>query len=226
MTFNFNERTFSSTTIQTTTQEKIVADASRRLETIATQAMESKYWAGHNAADIQQLYRDLYNLGDLVKAHYFVEFKPHNNNDTRLFPLFEDNLSGFLVTETNLPIFQADYEQNKVGPLFFNTLNGIQIPDLQMSMIETKDARIMLSMQQWRELMVNDDGSLNPPASYAMEITIGMFSRQFGLEYKPYQNTYLVGPLLGGIDDLAARSYESSTIPLSFTNLRPYFLNQ
>ncbi|MFV8194570.1 hypothetical protein [Acinetobacter soli] len=53
-----------------------------------------------------------------------------------------------------------------------------------------------------------------------------MFSRQFGLEYKPYQNTYLVRPLLGGIDDLAARSYESTTIPLSFTNLRPYFLNQ
>jgi hypothetical protein len=196
-----------------------------KLETITVQASGSKkLWAGHSAAEAQQLYRELYDLGDIVSAHYFVEMNPYNDNDTKDLRFFDDQLTGYLATETNLSVIEADYEQVKVGAFYFNTLSGVQDPDIQLTLLETKDARILTSFMQWREMMVNNDGTLNPPASYAMEITVGLFSRELGLEDKPFDRTFLVAPTLASLDNLASNNFESLRVPVTLKVLRPFSL--
>ncbi|MBJ9425134.1 hypothetical protein [Acinetobacter seifertii] len=220
MAFKFNEVNASQGSV------KKAKAVSAKMDTITTKAQSYQYWAGFNAAEAQQLYRELYDLGDIVTAHYFVLMKPHNENETKNLAFFTDNLTGYLVTETNLSVIEAEYEQVKAGAFYYNSLSGFQEPDLQLTFVETKDTRILNSFLQWRELMVNDDGSLNPPASYAMEITVGLFSREFGMSYKPFEKTYLVAPTLSAIDNLVSNNYESLRVPAALKVLRPYSLTE
>lgn len=220
MAFKFNEVNVAKRS------EKNTQVVTAKMNTITTKAQSYKYWAGFNAAEAQQLYRELYDLGDIVTAHYFVLMKPYKNNATANLPFFSDSLTGYLVTETNLSVIEAEYEQVKVGAFYYNALSGFQEPDLQLTFVETKDTRILNSFLQWRELMVNDDGSLNPPASYAMEITVGLFSREFGMNYKPFEKTYLVSPTLNAIDNLVSNNYESLRVPAALKVLRPFSLTE
>ncbi len=220
MAFKFNEVNVANRA------DKNTQVVTAKMNTIKTKAQSYRYWAGFNAAEAQQLYRELYDLGDIVTAHFFVLMKPHKDNATANLAFFNDSLTGYLVTETNLSIIEAEYEQVKVGAFYYNTLSGFQEPDLQLTFVETKDTRILNSFLQWRELMVNDDGSLNPPASYAMEITVGLFSRELGLNYKPFEKTYLVAPTLNAIDNLVSNNYESLRVPAALKVLRPFSITE
>ena len=168
--------------------------ANAKLKTIHTQAMSNKRWFGYGVAEFKQLYSDLYDLGQILSANFYVEFEPYDNNSTAHLPLFADNLSGFLVSESNLPILQAEFEPVKIATMQHNQITGITEPELQLNFIETKDGRIMNSIIDWRDLMVNSDGTLNPSASFAMWVTIGVFSKDHGLDYKPFSRRSLVAP--------------------------------
>nr|WP_314367415.1 hypothetical protein [uncultured Acinetobacter sp.] len=193
-----------------------------RLDTISTRAnLERQYWAGHTAADASQVFSSLYDLGDIVKAHYIVKFSPYNDNDTKNLPLFDDELSSYLVTETNLPVLMATYNEVQIGGYYYRSLQTMSEPDLQMTLLETKDARILNSMRLWRELAVNDDGTFNLPAHYAMEVSIGVFGRGNGREDTAFERTFIIGPNLAAIDDLASSEFSSLEIPITMTPLRP-----
>lgn len=196
--------------------------ARSQLETIhLTASTEKKYWAGHSAAEISQIFSSIYDLGDIVKAHYVVQFAPYNNNQTKTLPLFDDSLTTYLVTETNLPVIAATYNEVQIAGYFYRALQTMTEPDLQMTLLETKDARILNSMRLWREMAVNDDGTFNPPSTYALEVSIGVFTRDNGRSDKPFERTFLVGPNLAAIDDLMASEIRSLEVPVTLTPLRP-----
>lgn len=196
-----------------------------KLKTIVVTAkrLQSKPWFGFSLDEYASKYREIYNLGQILSCNYFVNFEPYNNNVTQNLPLFDDGLSGFLVTETNLPIIDAQFEEVKTGSFTTKHLDGVTIPDLQMNFHETKDGRIANSFRHWLGLMVNPDGTQNCPAYYQMRVTIGYFGRLHGLDDKPYQQSFLVAPSQSMIDGLAAASVsETLVIPGTFTIMRSY----
>jgi hypothetical protein len=65
MAFKFNEVNVANRADKNT--QVITA----KMNTIKTKAQSYRYWAGFNAAEAQQLYRELYDLGDIVTAHFF-----------------------------------------------------------------------------------------------------------------------------------------------------------
>lgn len=193
------------------------------LEVNKSMAQINKRYFGHTAEEFKQLYEDLYGLGQILSANYFVKFEAYRNNSTQNLPFMQDGLTPYLVTETNLPILQAEFETIKVATMQINHLTGISEPDLQMTILETADGRIINSLLDWRDLMVNDDGTVNPPASYAMRVTVGLFSKDFGLDYKPVERQYLVGPSLASLDALNANGVsELAQIPLTLSVLRNF----
>ena len=197
--------------------------ANAKLETIHTQAMSNKRWFGHGVAEFKQLYSDLYDLGQILSANFYVEFEPYDNNSTAHLPLFADNLSGFLVSESNLPILQAEFEPVKIATMQHNQITGITEPELQLNFIETKDGRIMNSIIDWRDLMVNSDGTLNPSASFAMCVTVGVFSKDHGLDYKPFSRRFLVAPSMASVDSLTGQGVsEVLQVPLTLQPLRNF----
>ncbi len=204
-------------------KDRLSRIAQEKLETISTQAMRKQQWFGHSAEDFKQLYLEIYGLGQLLNANYFVEFEAYEDNATANLPLFADGLSGYLVSQTNLNLLQAEFEQVKVGTMQSNHFVGISEPDLQLSLIETADARFMNTIMDWRDLMVNPDGTANEPANYAMIITIGMFSRDFGLQYKPFSRRFIVGPSQSSKDDLTGQgTSEVAEVPFTLTVLRNF----
>lgn len=202
---------------------KLVQRADAKMETIHTQAMSNKRWFGHGVAEFKQLYSDLYDLGQILSANFYVEFEPYNNNDTAHLPLFADGLSGFLVSESNLPILQAEFEPVKIATMQHNQITGITEPELQLNFIETKDGRIMNSIIDWRDLMINPDGTVNPSASFAMWVTIGVFSKDHGLDYKPFSRRFLVAPSMSSVDSLTGQGVsEVLQVPLTLQPIRNF----
>ena len=202
---------------------KLVQRADAKMETIHTQAMSNKRWFGHGVAEFKQLYSDLYDLGQILSANFYVEFEPYNNNDTAHLPLFADGLSGFLVSESNLPILQAEFEPVKIATMQHNQITGITEPELQLNFIETKDGRIMNSIIDWRDLIINPDGTVNPSASFAMWVTIGVFSKDHGLDYKPFSRRFLVAPSMASVNSLTGQGVsEVLQVPLTLQPIRNF----
>ena len=234
MVFNFVGKigkVVSTKANQAKTQLKSRVDQyKQKLNTISVKASEKRLWAGHTASEAAQLYSELYALGSFVKANYYVIFEAYRDNDTDGLPLLSiDGLSGYLVTETNLPILEAEFDETKVAGFYINSLSAMRTPDLQMTLIETEDSRVYDSLIEWAGLMINQNGTLNPPASYAMKITVGLFSKTYGLpkyskspEYtQKIERTFLVAPSQASIDGLSSRSFEGVEIPITFKVLRP-----
>jgi hypothetical protein len=72
-----------------------------------------------------------------------------------------------LATETNIPLIQANFEQIQVGGRQIQQLTNVTEADIQLNMLETGQGDIGNGLLDWVQLMVNDDGTVNPPASYA-----------------------------------------------------------
>lgn len=193
------------------------------MDELTSQAQISKRYFGHTAEDFKQLYVELHGLGQILNANYFVKFEAYNENGTQNLPILQDSLTGYLATEANLPLIQAEFEQVRIGTFQASHLTGITEPDLQINFLETGDGRFSNSLIDWGELMVNEDGTVNPPASYAVRITVGLFSKESGLDVKPVERTWIVAPSLSSIDGLNANGVsEVAYIPITFTVLRNF----
>ncbi|MDR6630380.1 hypothetical protein J2X86_002435 [Acinetobacter lwoffii] len=188
-----------------------------------TKQMRLKRHFGHAADEFQQLYVELHDLGQILNCNYFVKFQAYRNNATKGLPIVSQANCRYLVTETNLPIIQAEFEQVKAGPFQISHLTGMTEPDLQLTFLETAQAWICNSMLAWGQLMVNEDGTVNPPASYAVRMTVGLFSKDLGLDFKPVERTWIVAPNLASIDALSANGVsELAYVPATFTVLRNF----
>lgn len=215
----FNEIKVTGSSLASNAVESVTA----KMETISTQASQNKRWFGHTAEEFKQLQQDLYGLGSILAANYYVKFESYKNDNLSGLPILADDLTGYLATETNLPLMQANFEQVQVVTMQVNHLTGISEPELQLTFLETADGRISNSMLDWRDLMINPDGTINPPASYAGRITIGLFSKDFGLDMRPVERQFLIAPSLASIDSLAGMAVsEGLMIPVSLTVLRNF----
>jgi len=215
----FNEIKVTGNSLASNAVESVTA----KMETISTQASQNKRWFGHTAEEFKQLQQDLYGLGSILAANYYVKFESYKNDNLSGLPILADDLTGYLATETNLPLMQANFEQVQVVTMQMNHLTGISEPELQLTLLETADGRISNSMLDWRDLMINPDGTINPPASYAGRITIGLFSKDFGLDMRPVERQFLIAPSLASIDSLAGMAVsEGLMIPVSLTVLRNF----
>ena len=193
------------------------------MDTITVTAKSNKRWFGHSANEFKQLHADLYSLGQILASNFFIEFEVYQGNEASVLPIFDDNLTGYLATETNIPLLQAEFESVKIGPFQANHLVGVSEPELQVNFQETADGRISNSMLLMRNLMVNPDGTINPPASYAIRIKVGLFSKDFGLDDRPIQRSLIVAPTLASIDALSGGGFSEITqVPISFTVLRNF----
>ncbi|WP_111857833.1 hypothetical protein [Acinetobacter sp. CFCC 10889] len=204
-----------------TVEEAVLNQQAEDLSSQTTEQVQMQQWAGFSNAEAMLRYKELYSLGHYLKAHYWVKFAPCNDNLIGL-PLFTDDLAGFLVTETSLPLIDAEFEENKVGAYYSNVFTGIREPDIQMTILETNDNRIINSLMVIRQAMVNDDGTINPPADYAMEITIGLFSKKFGFQSTAAERNFIVAPTQASLDGLTSKSFEILDVPISFKVLKPY----
>lgn len=215
----FNEIKVTGSSLASNAVESVTA----KMKTISTQASQNKRWFGHTAEEFKQLQQDLYGLGSVLAANYYVKFESYKNDNLSGLPILADDLTGYLATETNLPLMQANFEQVQVVTMQVNHLTGISEPELQLTFLETADGRISNSMLDWRDLMINPDGTINPPASYAGRITIGLFSKDFGLDMRPVERQFLIAPSLASIDSLAGMAVsEGLMIPVSLTVLRNF----
>lgn len=204
-----------------TVEEAVLNQQAEDLSSQSTELAEMRQWAGFSNAEAMLRYKELYSLGHYLKAHYWVKFAPCNDNLVGL-PLFADDLAGFLVTETSLPLLDAEFEENKVGAYYSNVLSGMREPDIQMTILETNDNRIINSLMSIRQAMVNPDGTINPPADYAMEVTIGLFSKKLGFQSTAADRTFLVAPTQASLDGLSSKGFEILDLPVSFKVLKPY----
>lgn len=205
-----------------TAEEAKLEENARKLQQINDAHPEKRHWAGFTQAEASLKYSELYALGHFLKSNYYVKFAPYNDNLNSL-PLFFDELSTYLVTQTNIPIIDAEFEDNKVGAYYTAALSGMRVPDIQLIILETNDARILNSLMMIRDAIANPDGTFNPPASYALEITMGLFSKDYGYEMTSVEQNFLVAPTQASLDALNARGFsEILDIPITFKVLKPY----
>jgi hypothetical protein len=215
----FNEIKITGSSLASNTANPVNAE----MQTIRITGNKNKRWFGHTAEEFKQLQQDLYGLGSILAANYYVKFESYKKHNLSGLPILADNLTGYLATETNLPLMQANFDQVQFVTMQVNHLTGISEPELQLTLLETADGRISNSLLDWRDLMVNEDGTVNPPASYAGRITIGLFSKDFGLDMRPFERQFLIAPSLASIDSLSGMSVsEGLHIPVTFTVLRNF----
>lgn len=195
----------------------------KELDVITLSAKENKRWFGHSSSEYRQIQADIYELGQILTANFFVIFESYKSDNLASVPLFTDKQYCYLATESNIPLISANFDVIQAGALQINHFTGITLQELQINMLETGDGVIANSLLAWLSKMVNDDGSINPPASYAGRVTVGVFSKDFGLDVKPIQRSFLVAPSASMIDSLNAMGVsEVLQIPMTLTVLREF----
>lgn len=189
----------------------------------AQKALANKRWFGYSAGEAQSRLKQIYNEGQLLSANYFIELSPYKNQQLKSLPMLGDTLTGLLCTEASIPVMNLSFEQVQLGMFQASRLAGSSLPEIQLTFLETGKGRIVNSLLQWCSMMVNKDGTLNAPASYAMYLKAGLFSKDFGLDVKPIQVSYLIAPSVANLDSLNSMSIsEVLHVPASFQILRTF----
>lgn len=220
MTFDIGR--FNENLIQSSIK-RVESAVEAKMGTITSTATIPKYWFGHTAEEYKQIQQEIYDLGQILTANFFVIFEPYEDNALSSNPIFNNQTIPYLATETNIPLVQANFEPIQVGGKQLQHLTGISEADLQLNMLETANGDISNGIVDWAKLMVNDDGTVNPPASYAGRITVGVFHRQFGLDVKPVSRTFLVAPSMSMLESLNANGVsEVLFVPMSLVVLRDF----
>lgn len=194
------------------------------LDVLTSTALQNKRWFGHTSAEYKQIQADIYALGQILTANFFVIFESYKNDNLESIPLVaESKTYCYLATESNIPLLNANFDVIQAGAVQINHFTGINLQELQLNMLETGDGMIANSLLAWLSKMINDDGSINPPASYAGRVTVGVFSKDFGLDVKPIQRSFIVAPSASMIDSLNSMGVsEVLQIPITLTVLREF----
>lgn len=194
------------------------------MEVLTSTAMQNKRWFGHSSAEYKQIQADIYDLGQILTANFYVFFESYKNNNLASVPMVNNSKTYcYLATETNIPLINANFDTIQAGAVQINHFTGIVLQELQINMLETGEGIISNSLLTWLSLMINEDGSVNPPASYAGRVTVGVFSKDFGLDVKPIQRSFLVAPSASMIDSLNSMGVsEVLQIPMTLTVLRGF----
>lgn len=204
------------------------------LPTVKVRARISKpgYWAGMPAQDLKSIYRQLYGLGTLSKAHYIVELEPYDStgplSEILLFdkvPLRTDsyNLTGvllpWLATECSLSVLDAQSDSVQAGHYQQNFITGNNSSEVQVTFLETKGAAILNAAQEIKAVMFASDGTQGLPAEYMMRLKISLFPRD-DRSGEVFSEEWLVALQAASVD-LAAQNKDALEVPLTFLKMYP-----
>lgn len=163
--------------------------------------------AGRSAPNAMSLYRNLKALGHLKKCHYAIKLEPYlrdgllaKNEDILILsdPFGDENVLWLLVTQLDWPLLQADTENTKIASFQSNRITGRQAGDLNLTILETRQAAILNSLKDIEGTIFNKDGTQNAPAQYAIKMTAYLFDHNdykislFGKEYLVSLQSYQI----------------------------------
>lgn len=179
---------------------------------------------GYTANEALSYFKSIYELGTQNKAYYIISLKPYENNKTSNLPIIANNLAGVLATDVDIPVNGATFEQKKVGSMMISVFNDLQFPQFTVNFVETRQNDILNSVRQYREMIVNRNGTVNEPAKYAMIFSFAFFDSNLGRDVIWYQDNFLVAMSLETLQGLSAKDPSPSEIPIIFNVLDPYLI--
>lgn len=182
---------------------------------------EGYHWAGLSKAEINAHYRNLHALGVQQKEYYIIRFKPYRNSVLRNIPIIENELSGWLATEVDWPLLNVESDSKKIGNYNLNYATGRQAPEINITMIETKDCLVMQSILQMRNTIFPQDGTFGLPSEYSLWVEMYLYGREQGIAY-PKSATRALCYISQASLNTSASEGGALTIPLSFTPSRPF----
>lgn len=207
--------------------EKLIEKATKAIEkkvhvlpVITVQATEDGYWAGTSARKMASIAQELYGLGTLCKANYIVTLEPyHQDSQIAELDIFDfDNLT-WLATSCSMSLMNAQTGQIQVGHHQINHVESHSSSEMDITFIETKDARIAQFVQAVKKIMFNSDGTQNVPYHYLMRLSIGLFPRDTRSEV--VSESYIVALQASSVELSASESSSIVEIPLTFTKMFP-----
>lgn len=175
-------------------------------------------------ANMEQAYRywqALYGKGHTLKCNYRVFLQPFGNNGTVGLPIFSslyvgNPLLGFLATDVEIPLLGASFEQKRMGVYNVSRLGEFNYPDFSIRFLETKSQAFLKSLMIYRSLMVNDDGTVNPPAHYALRLAVRLYGAGELASDGVVVNELVVAISLDSLQGLASGDYAPLELPISF----------
>lgn len=182
---------------------------------------DQNFWSGMTRQQAKLKYRELHALGTLSKAHYLIRFRAYENNFTAGYRLVTNGNLGWLAIECDIPILEADVESVKIGHTTVNRLTGKQSKEFNIQFLETSQGDIWLSCQSLEGLIFHPNGTMRPPAQYAMWLDYVIYDRKKGFKVAPIIGSILVALKSASIA-VAAADGSPLIVQTAFTQLMPY----
>lgn len=193
---------------------------------------ERGWWAGKTAAELQQIYRQLYSLGTLSQAHYVVELEPYDPaGPLSKIPLFNKvpvraggfDLTGavlpWLATSCSMSLIDAQSDSIQAGHFQQNFITGNGSSEVTVTFLETENAHILKGFNRIKAIMFNKDGTQGLPAQYMMMLRISLFKR-YNRDSRPFIREWLVALQAASVE-LAAQNKDALEVPITFVKMYP-----
>lgn len=200
----------------------------KTFDTIEIQAIKSDYThkplGEENLSEVRRVWQTLRSRGTTLKCNYRVSLKPLGDSNVKLLPIFKreevgDPILGFLATDVEIPVLAAAFEQKRFGIFNFSRLSDCNYPTFTITFLETENQAFLRSLEIYRGLVFNSDGTANPPANYAIVLSVKLYGNG-----KLASESYVLDPLvvaisLDSLQGLSSRDPAALEIPIAFSVL-------
>lgn len=206
-----------------------------------TKKSGKKYWFGQTREDAMSAYRAVVSHGYALKCNYAVTISPYKEDGLLVVESKKRNVSilskyqgsrdaieglssipiWLLATEVDCPILNGEVESAKVGHSQIHRLTGDTNPEIPITFLETGNADILHCLETMQRAAFNFDGTQNPPAEYAVWLTIEMFDRH-DVDTTIWGKTFLAALQTVGNVSLSSSDHTPLTTTATFVQLNPY----
>lgn len=190
------------------------------------------WWAGLSAAELKGVYKNVYELGTLSKAHYIVELKPLDPDSVKeggrfeLISALKQDGTGWalpwLATSVDFGLLDAQADSVQAGVHQLNYITGNSSSEVQVTFLETANADVIRMVKAIKQAMFHRDGTQGLPFDYLLEMRVALFDRQ-NRNTRPAEFNWIVA-LTGGQLDFSGADRDPLQIPLTFTKMYPVML--
>lgn len=195
------------------------------------ESKSDRLFGGLSAVDAGKKIKDLKGFGHLHKCHYVVSMMPYLGSSilklTNMSNLLAESLDDekavwYFVTQTNLPIMQADTDSVKAGSYLLNRVTGQQSPEIQMTFLDTDSGLILYAMQAAKDAKFLNNGLQRPPAQTAIWLRIGLFGRGSERSDVRFSRDFLVEVQAVEALNLAGNDGSPVEVQVTFMQLDPF----
>jgi hypothetical protein len=202
-----------------------MADGIQTLDTVQAvgSAVKNNWWAGLSAAELKQVYKEIYDLGTLSKAHYLVEIEPINPSLKLNLLSNEDGDLGWavpwLATSFSSGLLDAQTDSVNIGHFQQNFITGNGSNEVQVTFLETASADVLNTVADLKSAMFHEDGTQGLPYEYLLNMTVKLFQRNDRKSW-PVVFSWVVA-LSAAQLDLESSDRDPLTVPLTFVKMYP-----